>query len=164
MASKYISRCHYSCILFQDTILLGQKRVARTSCRCLRPQYPFPEACYAGAYGGQVSLVCVCGMPSPLASCPEIIQYTTTITTTMSTVAISSSLILSDLVMPTDKEEQTAVITTLEGTIKALVEATLDPSQSVAEVRIISVGEVPVNQGRRMLTTTNIDFKCIMEE
>mmetsp|Transcript_18278 Transcript_18278/g.32216 ORF Transcript_18278/g.32216 Transcript_18278/m.32216 type:complete len:548 (-) Transcript_18278:144-1787(-) len=57
-----------------------------------RPQYASPEACCAGAYGGQVSLVCVCGMPSPPAGCPEVIQYTTTTTTTTSTVAISSSL------------------------------------------------------------------------
>ena len=46
-----------------------------------RPRYITQEVCCASAYSGQVSMACVCDLPSPALGCPGIIEYTATTTT-----------------------------------------------------------------------------------
>ena len=112
-----------------------------------RPKYSSQESCCAGAYRGQVSLACICGLPNPGLGCPGIIEYTLTTTTGIVTFALA----LGDITIPSDENEKAAFVESLESTIAALVSASLGLGTDVGTltmiaIRVISIGGVPVRQ------------------
>ncbi|EJK46745.1 hypothetical protein THAOC_34574 [Thalassiosira oceanica] len=53
-----------------------------------RPSYSTHEACCAGAYAGQVSKACVCGMASPPSGCSDVVAADVVATTTATTTTV----------------------------------------------------------------------------
>ncbi|KAL7528540.1 hypothetical protein ACHAXR_002501, partial [Thalassiosira sp. AJA248-18] len=92
--------------------------------------YESQAVCCNSVYGSQFSQACICDLPNPPSSCPGVVTaevevLTTKTTTITTTVTVSSKITLAGLAMPTDETAKQAVISTLEETIKTLVEASL---------------------------------------
>ena len=127
-----------------------------------RPKYNSEESCCASAYGGQVSVACICGLDNPPLGCPGVVEYIVTTTT----VTISSTFDLGDLVVPYN---QAGFIQTLESTIAALVQASLGADGGTVEkVIILSIDGEPVDRRRalflrRELTShANVQFQVLV--
>ena len=109
-----------------------------------RPKYESGESCCAAAYGGQVSMKCICGLDNPPLGCPGVVEYTVTTTT----ATITSTLDLGDLV---DQYNQADLIQILESTIAAIVQASLGADGGTVEkVTILSIDGQPVDRRRAL--------------
>ncbi|KAL7531510.1 hypothetical protein ACHAXR_004085, partial [Thalassiosira sp. AJA248-18] len=110
-----------------------------------RPRYDTHEACCAGAYSGQVSKSCICGVSNPPLGCPGVVEYTvTTVTTT-----IPAIITLVDITCPTEADEKAALASSLELSIKTTVANSLGLDESTLEVSVTSICGESVRIRRR---------------
>jgi len=129
-----------------------------------RPNYSTGEECCAKAYGGQTSMACLCEhLDTPQLGCDGIIEYELTTITT----AVTSTLTLGDIDIPTNADEKAALVETLEDMIFDMLLVAL--GGDLQEVRILSIGGDAVRRSlrypdERLLTTSaDIEYEVIVE-